>query len=172
MATTETTTTEAPARPTAIDIARQRLAFQAELIDAIELASAELDNVDEMNPYSFGLWTYHEPNRVAGLSDEVRRNQALEWLRSHARLIQRVARLMGADATLDKSASDTDYRVSLTIHRDRYAKQTLVAAVPSSLTCEMVPTGEVHHIEAHDVPVMERRCPQSIFAGLDAEVTL
>lgn len=154
----------------AIAIARLRLDFQSELLAAIEQGSGFLGGIDDFNPYGIGLWIYDEPEHIAGCDTELRRTCALEWLRAHARLIQRVGRLMGNNLPMQKQSSDFGFGVQLTIRRDRYVSETLIATVPSDLTCEMVPTGEVEHIPARDVPVMERRCPESIFRGIEAEV--
>jgi len=154
---------------TAIGIARQRLNFEDVLLTAIEQESGFLGDVDDFNPFGIGLWTYDEPDHVQGLSGDVRRTWALEWLRTHARLIQRVARRMGHDGPVTKFANDGNYGVEMTIYHSDYVHVRLTAQVPSQLTCEMVPTGEVEHIPARDVPVMERRCPESIFAGIEHE---
>ncbi|MBS1838713.1 MAG: hypothetical protein JST64_13555 [Actinobacteria bacterium] len=168
--TTTIDTTNPHEEVTSVDIARQRLAFHAQIITAIEQTYSEVADCDDFNPCSIGLWTYHEPTHVRGLSDDVRRTCALEWLRTHIRLIQRVARRMGHDGPVTKFADDSYYGVSLSISDTVYVNVRLTAQVPAALTCEMVPTGAVDHIPARDVPVMARRCPESIFAGIEQEV--
>lgn len=157
----------------AIDVARDRLDFQAELVTVIEEESRYLTGVDDFNPFSIGLWTYSEPDHVRGLSPAVRRTWALEWLATHARLIQRVVKRMGHDGPVIKGESDyLGFGVQVHVRRSTYISADLHAFVPSDLTCEMVPTGEIEHIPARDVPVMERRCPESIFRGIEQEVTV
>lgn len=168
--TTTRTTTVPPEEVTAIGIARQRLAFHAQIITAIEQTYSELADCDDFNRCSIGLWTYHEPTHVQGLSDDVRRTWALEWLRTHTRLIQRVAKHMGHDGPVTKFSDDSFFGVAMTIRESDYVTVRLTAQVPSALTCELVDTGQVEHIPARDVPVIERRCPESIFAGIEQEV--
>lgn len=160
--------TDTPA--SVFDIARQRAAIELALIDAIEQESNLIDvEYDDMNWYRVGLWTYYEPAHVQGLTDDVRRTWALEWLRTHTRLIQRVARRMGHDGPVTKFADDAHFGVQVAVDADH----RLTAQVPSALTCEMVDTGRFEVIPpspARTVPVIERRCPESIFAGIEQEV--
>lgn len=157
----------------AIDVARERCDFELELITVIEEESAKLGaRIDDFNLFSIGLWTYDEPETVKDRTPEGRRSCAVAWLSDHARLVQRVARRMGHVGPIEKVRSNDYFGVRVTFRRSVYVGITLVAQVPSELTCEMVPTGEVDHIPARDVPVMERRCPESIFAGVEQEVTV
>lgn len=171
--TTTIDTTNPHEEVTAIDVARRRLAFHAEIITAIEQTYSEVGDCDDFNPCSIGLWTYHEPAHVQGLSDDVRRTLALEWLRAHTRLIQRAAKHMGHDGPVTKFADLSYYGVAMTISDSVYVNVKLTAQVPAAVACQMVDTGQVEIIPAsaaRTVPVIERRCPESIFAGIEQEV--
>lgn len=155
------------------DIARERVGFELALITAIEAESARFDDpIDDFNMFSVGLWTYQEPFDIQELSDGARRAEALIWLRRHTLLINRVAHRMGHFEGATKFATEWYFGARLRIQRSSVVGLDLIAQVPSGLTCEMVPTGEVDHIPARDVPVMERRCPESIFRGIESEVAV
>lgn len=134
----------------------------------------ELD-LDAPNPQSPGAhWVYLEPFDLLGADPEVRRDAALDWLRRHARAVQFVARELGHTHPIGKSADPDHFGVAfyLPIDGTEFGVIGVSAEVPARLTCEMVPTGEVTTIPAQPErtePVMERRCPPSIFAGIDDE---
>jgi hypothetical protein len=158
---------------TALDVmavTRARLNAGLRLTDAVYSAAADrsLSDLDFQAPLYGFTWYYVEPFDLFGASDEARRDAALAWLRTHAKLIRATARQFGV-TTLDKVANDSEYGVRAYVDVDG-TTIALHAQVPSSLTCEMVDTGEVEHVEAHDRPIVERRCPESIFAGIESEV--
>ena len=131
-----------------------------------------LKDVDGLDPLSRTLdWEYRESPEMRVASDSDRRTAALEWLARHNRGIQAIARHArnnGMAVEVSKTSDEFDY--GLHVYIPLPVSLFVRARVSSSLTCEMVPTGEVEHIAAHDRPVMERRCPESIFANLADEV--
>ena len=153
-------TTEARARAT------ERLK-EAEFVDAA------LEGVEGLDPLNIVLdWAYHEPSALRQASDSDRRAAALEWLTRHNRGVQAIARHArnsGMTAKVGKVANDYEYGLEV-LARGGGFYLYVRATVSPALTCEMVPTGEVEHIAAHDRPVMERRCPDSIFEGIQEQV--
>ena len=145
----------------------------AERLKEAEFVDAALEGVEGLDPLNIVLnWEYREPSALRQMSDSDRRAAALEWLRRHNRGIQAIARHArnsGMTAKVGKVANDYEYGLEVFAYRGEF-QLSVKATVPASLTCEMVPTGEVEHVPAHDRPVMERRCPDSIFAGLADEV--
>ena len=136
----------------------------------IDEALVDIDGLDEMS--IVGDWYYGEPFEMRSASAATRRAAALEWLRRHNRGVQaivRYARNEGHRAKVCKISNEAAFGLQVSVrHPDFHV--VINASVPAQLTCELVPTGEVEHIAAHDRPVMERRCPESIFEGLADEV--
>lgn len=158
----------------AIDIARERLDFQIELLTAIEEEARQLGGIDDFNPFGIGLWIYDEPHDLREMSPELRRAAALGWLHQHAKLVQRVARRMGHHGSILKAGTDMGFGVQVRVDGDSvYIYEDLIARVPADLTCEMVEVGEevVPAVPEHVRPILERRCPKSIFDGIESEVT-
>lgn len=144
-----------------------------ERLKEAEFVDAALEGVEGLDPLDIVLnWAYREPSALRQMSDSDRRAAALEWLTRHNRGIQAIARHArnsGMKVDVEKLADDYEYGLAVFVSAGDFWGSTK-ATVPASLTCEMVPTGEVEHVPAHDRPVMERRCPESIFAGLADEV--
>lgn len=136
----------------------------------IDEALVDIDGLDEMSIVCD--WYYVEPFAMRSATDARRRAAALEWLRRHNRGIQAIARYAhneGHRAEVRKISNEAAFGLQVYVrHPDFHV--VVNASVPAQLTCELVPTGEVRHIAAHDRPVMERRCPDSIFEGLADEV--
>ncbi len=153
-------TTEARARVT------ERLK-EAEFVDAA------LEGVEGLDPLDIVLdWAYREPSALRQASHSDRRAAALEWLTRHNRGIQAIARHArnsGMRVDVKKLADDCEYGLAVFVRGGDFCLP-VKATVPAQLTCELVPTGEVQHVEAHDRPVMERRCPDSIFEGIQEQV--
>ena len=145
----------------------------AERLKEAEFVDAALEGVEGIDPLNIVLdWAYHEPSALRQASDSDRRAAALQWLTRHNSGIQAIARHarnLGMSVYVEKLADDYEYGLAVFVRGGDFWVSTK-ATVPASLTCEMVPTGEVEHVPAHDRPVMERRCPDSIFAGLADEV--
>lgn len=145
----------------------------AERLKEAEFVDAALEGVEGIDPLNIVLdWAYHEPSALRQASDSDRRAAALQWLTRHNSGIQAIARHArnsGMKVDVEKLADDYEYGLAVFVSAGDFWVSTK-ATVPASLTCEMVPTGEVEHIEAHDRPIMERRCPESIFANLADEV--
>ena len=145
----------------------------AERLKEAEFVDAALEGVEGLDPLNIVLdWAYHEPSALRQASDSDRRAAALEWLRRHNRGVQAIARHArnsGTKVDVEKLADDCEYGLAVFVNARDFWVSTK-ATVPASLTCEMVPTGEVEHVEAHDRPVMERRCPDSIFEGIQEQV--
>lgn len=166
METTETVS----ARWAGVAAARRRIYAELRLLDIIEDQASRRDGIDEMSDVVTGMWTYYENPDALDKSDHVRRQIALDWLGRHVKLIVAVAHAVGGETTKRPASGDSSFGWVVTVTHGPDVTHTLYATVPSRLTCEMVPTGEVEHIPARDVPVMERRCPESIFRGIEAEV--
>lgn len=124
-------------------------------------------------------WNYDEPVEVRSLSDGERRQAALAWLARHVSGLQQISRHASAcgwepEKPL-KFADGVSFGVKLWLRPVGGVEWSCIeATVPAALTCEMRPTGQVEVIpatEAREVPVMERVCPDSIFAGIQDEVT-
>ena len=155
------TMTPASTRPT--DSRRSRLHAELKLLDAIDEAAPDLGE-----PTYATRWNYAEAAHVAALPDADRRIAALGWLADKAHGFMAVQRHLGVPAAIEKHADQWDYTIEATVKIDGVL-MWLRASVPASLTCEMVEVG-TEHVEAHDRPIMERRCPPSIFAGILDEV--
>lgn len=164
------TTQTVSARPESVTAHRLRLDYEHRLLDIIEDEMSRREGIDEMSTSVLGMWTYYEPSHVAECGEMYRRERALSWLGRHVKLILAVARHLGGDITKRPTSSPVDFGwiVDVKMPDDEFLR--LYATVPSAITCEMVPTGEMEHIPAQDRPVMERRCPKSIFAGIAEEV--
>lgn len=157
-----TTLTPASTRPT--DRLRARLHAELKLLDAIDEAAPDLSGPS----YIATRWNYVEGITVAALPDADRRTAALGWLADKAHGFMAIQRHLGVPAEIEKHADQWDYMVEAAVKIDGEPMR-LRASVPASLTCEMVEVG-TRHVEAHDRPIMERRCPPSIFAGILDEV--
>lgn len=144
---------------------RDRLHAELALLDAIDAVAPEL----EPGEYRGSHWEYRESTELAEAPDDLRRETALAWLARYARAFRRVQRELDQTFTVVKEADYREFGVSARIDIGG-SMLWLVAKVPAALTCEMVDTGRVEHVEAHDVPIMERRCPESIFAGIADQV--
>ena len=156
------TMTPASTRPT--DRLRARLHAELELLDAIDEAAPDIGG-PMLAPTS---WNYVEAAHVAALPDADRRIAALGWLADKAHGFMAVQRHLGVPAAIEKHADKWDYLIEAKVEIGG-VPMWLRASVPASLTCEMVEVG-TEHVEAHDRPIMERRCPPSIFAGILDEV--
>ena len=136
----------------------------------IDEALVDIDGLDEMSIVCD--WYYVEPFAMRSATDAWRRAAALEWLRCHNRGVQAIARYArneGHRAEVRKISNEAAFGLQVSVrHPDFHV--VINASVPAQLTCEMVPTGEIEHIAAHDRPVMERRCPESIFEGIQEQV--
>lgn len=146
----------------AVEVAEQRLKKAALIEEALE-------GIDGLDPLDFLFeWYYEEAEDVAARSDGERRDAALAWLRRHNEALQAIARHVrlrtGETVTVRKIAEFGNFGLKLSPNR---AWVRVTASVPEALTCELVPTGEFEQVEK-----MERRCPESIFAGItdDLEV--
>jgi len=155
------TMTPASTRPT--DRLRSRLHAELELLDAIDEAAPDLGE-----PTYHTRWNYAEATHLAASPDDYRRIAALGWLADKAHGFMAIQRHLGVPAAIEKHADQWDYTIKATVKIDGVV-MWLRASVPASLTCEMVEVG-TEHVEAHDRPIMERRCPPSIFAGILDEV--
>ena len=155
------TMTPASTRPT--DRLRSRLHAELELLDAIDEAAPDLGE-----PTYATRWNYAEATHLAASPDDYRRIAALGWLADKAHGFMAIQRHLGVPAAIEKHADQLDYTIKATVKIDGVV-MWLRASVPASLTCEMVEVG-TEHVEAHDRPIMERRCPPSIFAGILDEV--
>lgn len=145
----------------------RRVEVQQRLVElfreAVELGADEPDFV--------GNLAYTEWHTDRDKSDEERRRLALAWLQRQMPLLRLVAREYGSQIV--KISREHAYGVEVSIFIDGDYVDSVRAVVPASLTCELVPTGEMKIIpaqEEHLEPVMERRCPPSIFAGVQNEV--
>jgi hypothetical protein len=163
MTITEAVTRETPG----IDKARRYNQLDCDKLTVIEAAIRSLE-LDDCNVV--GDWRYHEPLELRDADPDVRRAAALAWLARHVRGLQFIARSFD-DTKITKLSNDLSFGVELRITRDEVTS-AVEASVPSALTCEMVETGEVEVIPAQTRPVVEKRCPPSIFAGVQEEVTL
>lgn len=96
---------------------------------------------------------------------------ALAWLRRHIAGARTMARAAGATVVaVDKQSGDY-YGVKVRVRR-RGLLVVIDVSVPADATCELVDTGETRFIPAMPAqyePVMERRCPPSIYAGIADE---
>lgn len=156
---------------------RARLDLNVRILDALTEVMAERPDLELDAPNSLmdgACWRYHEPTEMRSASGPARRAVAFDWLQRHATAVKLVARKVGHDGPIPKVADDDNYGVEV---RMDYGSASFTvdidALVPASLTCEMVETGEVEVIPAQPeqvVPKMERRCPPSIFAGIESEV--
>ena len=155
------TMTPASTRPT--DRLRARLHAELELLDAIDEAAPDLGE-----PTYATRWSYAEATHLAASPDDYRRIAALGWLADKAHGFMAIQRHLGVPAAIEKHADQWDYTIKATV-KIGGVPMWLRASVPASLTCEMVEVG-TEHVEAHDRPIMERRCPESIFAGILDEV--
>lgn len=144
-----------------------------ERLKEAEFVDAALEGVEGLDPLDIVLdWAYREPSALRQASDSDRRAAALQWLTRHNSGIQAIARHarnLGMSVYVEKLADDYEYGLAVFVRGGDFCLP-VKATVPAQLTCELVPTGEVEHIAAHDRPVMERRCPESIFEGIDSEV--
>lgn len=142
--------------------------YIAERLHEVEVGRAiQRQNMEEP---SFGLcWllrTWDDPFPVLG-TDEEKRAHAVAWLRTMAESFLSIAREMGATGKVQKYANDNWFGIKLAI-----GSTVLDASVPAAVACELVPTGEVEVIPAEPertVPKMEKRCPPSIFRGVQDE---
>ena len=155
------TMTPASTRPT--DRLRSRLHAELELLDAIDEAAPDLGE-----PTYATRWNYAEATHLAASPDDYRRIAALGWLADKAHGFMAIQRHLGVPAAIEKHADKWDYLIEAKVEIGG-VPMWLRASVPASLTCEMVEVG-TEHVEAHDRPIMERRCPPSIFAGILDEV--
>ena len=155
------TMTPASTRPT--DRLRARLHAELELLDAIDEAAPDLGE-----PTYATRWSYAEATHLAASPDDYRRIAALGWLADKAHGFMAIQRHLGVPAAIEKHADQWDYTIEAKVEIGG-VPMWLRASVPASLTCEMVEVG-TEHVEAHDRPIMERRCPPSIFAGILDEV--
>lgn len=139
-------------------------------LDAIDKAITELGfHPADVTPISRVLaFSYDEPAALTDAHPAERRAAALAWLQVHARIIRRAAAILGADR-VEKCNDYGRYGVRVWGTPGYY----LSAEVPDNLTCEMVDTGETEVIPAQPEqirPVFEKRCPESIFAGVQDEI--
>ena len=144
---------------------RDRLHAELALLDAIDAVAPEL----EPGAYRGSHWEYRESTELAEAPDDLRRETALAWLARYARAFRKVQRELDQTFTVVKEADYREFGVCARIDIGGHMFW-LGAKVPAALRCEMVDTGRVEHVEAHDVPIMERRCPESIFAGIADQV--
>lgn len=157
----------------------ERLAEKKALIEAdmrvtaavaqVLIEHPDLD-IEAPNPVASGaLWHYVEPAHLLDADPAVRRAAALDWLRRHAKAVQLVARKVGVTGPIAKIDGDRfGVRVPVRVEGSHWTVD-IKAHVPAELTCELVPTGETRTVPAQPErtePVMERRCPPSIFAGI------
>lgn len=144
----------------------------------IDIVDKALDGIDDLDPMNLVLnWEYSEPVELQDAHDSARRRAALAWLARHNRGLQAIAaeaRKRGMKAEVAKVADSFHFGLRLYVWEKVGVLQSVSAVTPASLTCEMRPTGKVETIpatEAREVPVMEKVCPESIFAGIQDEVS-
>lgn len=164
-----TTTSPTITSPTAA--ARKAIEADIAELDAIERAIEHLGAyADE---FRYGRFFYQEPLEMKSATDSERRAAALEWLALHSRIIVCAARHLGIDVR--KFATEADYGIEACGYTNGLYVRVR-AAVPASITCELVDTGRTETVPAIPAvpeitrPVFERRCPESIFAGIETEV--
>lgn len=160
--------TQLTQRPT-VD-ARQRIAEELADLDAIDEATEQVGLAD-ISPYRHGKFEYTEPDHLADEPDDVRRSAALSWLAKHARIITRVARNL--DLEVSKFSDFGEFGVQAFGRGPAGSYVLYRASVPEALTCEMVDTGETEVVPAVPEqvrPIFEKRCPESIFAGVQDEI--
>ena len=145
-----------------LDAKRRNHEVETIVIDTLAALMAENGDIEAPNPLMPGaFWLYHPPA-------DATREDALAWLRRHAAAVKAIAKALHYRQPIEKR-SDDQFGVQF-----KPSPGTVVAAlVPAALTCEMVETGETQVIPAvpeRIEPVMEKRCPPSIFAGIEDEV--
>lgn len=149
---------------------RAQLEHQLRTLDVFEQVIADNDlNVDPMPPWGTE-WIYVESDAMQTADDDTRRRAALAWLARHAKAVTLIARALGHDGPVKKVANESVFGVEQFVVVGSRGV-SLRAVVPADTTCEMVDTGEVEHVPAHERPVFERKCPESIFAGIEREVS-
>lgn len=162
MSNTQTTTATTAER-------RAQLEHQLRTLDVFEQVVADNDlNVDPLPPWGTE-WIYVESDAMRESDTDTRRRAALAWLARHTKAVTLIARALGHDGPVKKVATDAWFGVEQFVVTDR-GGVNLRAVVPAGTTCEMVDTGETQIIPEQVVPVLERRCPDSIFAGIEQEV--
>lgn len=139
-------------------------------LDAIEQAIDELgiDPADVSSISHVLSFRYAEPKELQQLDDATRRTAALQWLAMHARIIKRAGQILGCER-VQKYAEFGEFGVRVWDTPGYF----LDASVPDSLTCELVDTGETEVVPAVPEqvrPIFEKRCPESIFAGVQDEI--
>lgn len=148
---------------------RALLEHHMRVLDVIEQVVADNNlNVDPLPPWDTS-WEYRETDHMRTCDDDTRRQQALAWLARHTKAVTLIARALGHDGPVKKVATDSWFGVEQFVVADGRGVN-LRAVVSADTTCEMVETGEVEHIPEQVVPVLERRCPESIFAGIEQAV--
>lgn len=145
---------------------RAQLEHQLRTLDVFEQVVADNDlNVDPLPPWGTE-WIYVESDAMRESDTDTRRRAALAWLARHAKAVTLIARALGHDGPVKKVANESWFGVEQFVAVGSRGV-ILRAAVPADTTCEMVDTGEVEHVPAHERPVFERKCPPSIFAGIE-----
>lgn len=165
---TQDTATPAAPDMSGVNAWADYLRLQLDIAAHVSEATSALE-LDAVNPYC-GDWFYHEPWSLRDAPAGERRAAALAWLARHNKGMQQIARRF--DSKVEKFATSTVFGLQVTVERDGQS-HCIQARVDASLTCEMVDTGEVEVIPAQPEqirPVFEKRCPESIFAGIQDEI--
>lgn len=157
------------------DTTSQRDVDFADAIDAANLRAAALTRLSRHDvdaPLYGTTWAYQP---VPGLTDDEQIAAARDWLTRHRHAFLAVARALGDSGPAKKVENDRTIGVQVDLGRRNPFGSSLVrldAEVPAEATCEMVDTGKTRTIPAQPErvePVLERRCPPSIFRGIDTD---
>lgn len=165
------TTTEE--RVPVVHARRRRVEAQLALLGVVDAIAEHFDDLTEVDTaYPGCQWRYVEPFALKDSGPATRRDAALGWLARHTKVVTKIVKAIDPDVTVEKVGDDFEFGVQAMI---RVGEEFVIvrAVVPSALTCEMVDTGEVRVVPAQperEEPVLERRCPPSIFAGIQDEV--
>jgi len=160
---TTITEPEVDARTARFDQEITRAALEADL-----LRQLKHHDVDAPAYGTSFVWT-----APPGMTDEEKVEAARAWLARHRAAFLAVARDHGHHDPAEKIANDSFVGIRVKIPYSGIWSLLLDAEVPTEATCEMVPTGEVRTIPAQPErtePVLERRCPESLFRGVADDV--